>query len=213
MILIKPDDTVLLHDLEGYQPVAWLTRADTVRYDAKQGVLTAVQGDRWLRVAIEHATIDRRIAGSPAGEPISSCPDCASPLIETADGIACIGCDARYGLPDGATVLDQSCDCGLPLMAVERGDRFELCIDRECAPLETVVADRFDGAWDCPACSDGTLNVIRRGRLMVGCDQYPDCETAYQFPKGVVDGTCACGLPRFAYGDTATCLDSGCTHH
>jgi DNA topoisomerase-1 len=30
IVLAKPDGTVLVHDADGYQPVAWLTRASTV---------------------------------------------------------------------------------------------------------------------------------------------------------------------------------------
>ncbi|MUW15544.1 DUF91 domain-containing protein, partial [Halorubrum sp. CBA1125] len=30
VVLIKPDDTTLVHDADGYQPVAWLTRPDSV---------------------------------------------------------------------------------------------------------------------------------------------------------------------------------------
>src|SRR6056297_776882 len=30
VVVHKPDDTVLVHDAEGYQPVEWLTRANAV---------------------------------------------------------------------------------------------------------------------------------------------------------------------------------------
>jgi len=33
VVLVKPDDTVLVHDADGYQPVAWLTRADGVAWE------------------------------------------------------------------------------------------------------------------------------------------------------------------------------------
>lgn len=210
LVIIKPDDTVLVHDLDGFQPVAWLTRADTVRYNADQAVLTAVDGDQWLRVGVEHPTFDRRVAGSVAGTPIGSCPECVNTLVATRDAVSCIGCDNRYGLPDGATMTDSTCACGLPEFRVERGDVFDLCIDRNCAPLTDAVADRFDNAWDCPDCSSGTLRVIRRGRLLIGCDRYPECQTAFQFPTGIHDGTCGCGLPQFRHGDRLRCLDGTC---
>lgn len=210
VVLVKPDQTVLVHDLDGYQPVAWLTRADAVRYNADQEVLTAVDGDQWLRVGIEHAMIDRRFPGSAAGDPVGSCPSCSNTLVAKREVVTCISCDVRYGLPDGATVTDGTCTCGLPTFTVERGEVFERCIDRECAPLDAAVADRFDGEWDCPNCSGGSLRVIRRNRLLIGCDRYPDCDTAFQFPTGLLDGTCGCGLPRFRDGDRTTCPDGTC---
>jgi len=32
LLIEKPDGTVLVHDREGYRPVAWLTRADAVSW-------------------------------------------------------------------------------------------------------------------------------------------------------------------------------------
>ncbi|MCH7660197.1 MAG: DUF91 domain-containing protein, partial [Euryarchaeota archaeon] len=51
VVLLKPDNTVLVHDTDGYQPVAWLTRADSVATTRNGGFsVTAIAGDRTLRV-------------------------------------------------------------------------------------------------------------------------------------------------------------------
>lgn len=211
VVVVKPDNTVLVHDVVGYKPVAWLTRADSVSEDGEGRVITAVDGDHWLRIAIEQPVIDRRLPGSPAGRPIDACPRCGGDLVLAREEIHCVGCRDRYGLPAGATVVEDRCGCGLPRMRVDRGETFEICIDRECEPLDERIADRFDGVWSCPdAACDGTLRVIRRGGLLVGCDRYPDCERAFRFPEGVLDGHCGCGLPRFAKGGESRCLDATC---
>lgn len=212
VVLIKPDDTILVHDVEGYQPAAWLTRADRVVIDDEAGTVTAVEGDRWLRVDFVSRVLDRRIPGGVAGTPVGTCPACTGHLIDTGGAVHCVSCRARYGLPDGAELLDRRCDaCDLPRMRIERGDRFELCIDRECEPMESVIADRFDGTWACPdaACS-GTLRVLRRSDVLLACDAYPDCDVAFRVPTGVLDGHCGCGLPRFRDGKGSRCLDGTC---
>jgi DNA topoisomerase-1 len=40
-VVVKPDDTVLIHDAAGYQPVAWLTRPDSLFVERVPTVLTA----------------------------------------------------------------------------------------------------------------------------------------------------------------------------
>lgn len=211
VVLVKPDGTVLVHDVMGYKPVAWVTRAETVSTDDERDIITAVDGDQWLQVDIEQAVVDRALPGSPAGRPIEVCPECSGPLVAVRDAIHCVSCHERYGLPSGATVIDERCTCGLPIMRVERGETFELCIDRSCDPLDTRIAERFDGVWSCPETDcHGTLRVIRRGGLLLGCDRYPDCDTAYRFPVGTLDGHCGCGLPRFATNGQSRCLDATC---
>jgi len=94
-------------------------------------------------------------------------------------------------------------------MRVERGDAIECCIDRDCESLDEHVRERFDGEWDCKHC-DGDLQIIRRGGLLAGCEHYPDCDTGYAMPAGVVVGTCPCGLPVFETSGGRRCLDSTC---
>lgn len=211
LVLWKPDDTVLVHDIEGYQPVAWITRAETVSVDDSEAIITAVDGDQWLRVDVRHRLDDRHVPGSRAGPPVSACPACRATLVDAGGEVHCIDCGASYGLPRGAELIDQHCDCGLPEMAVLRGERFDLCIDRSCDPLQEAVADRYDGTWACPdAECGGDLRVIHRGGLMLACDTYPDCEVQFPFPDGRLEHTCECGLPRFRVGDTVRCLDADC---
>lgn len=211
VVLIKPDDTVLVHDISGYKPVAWMTRADTISADHEAGVLTAVDGDHWLRIEVLRGHLEHRVPGSYAGEPIGTCPECDGTLVEAAGTVHCVGCRARYGLPSGSMLTNAQCACGLPRMRVERGDVFDLCIDRECEPMETAIAERFDGTWECPESGcPGHLRIIRRGGLLAACDQYPECEAAFSLPAGMIDGHCGCGLPRFAAGEDVQCLDTGC---
>lgn len=211
LVVIKPDDTVLIHDIEGYQPVAWLTRAERVTVDTGDGTVTAVDGDRWLRVRVLSSLLDREFPGTSVGSPVGDCPTCGGCLVEDGAAVHCVGCRTRYGLPDGATVLETTCGCGLPQMRIDRGDRFELCIDRACEPMEEALADRFDVTWACPAeACNGELRVVRRPNLLLACDAYPDCEVAFSFPTGLVDGHCGCGLPRFTTGDGSRCLDDAC---
>jgi DNA topoisomerase-1 len=192
--------------------------------------VTARDGDRTLRVHVHDEAADVRAPASVAGAPVGPCPDCApeeadddarddpgrgGTLVRADGAVVCVDCGARYGLPAGAELLAEPCDCGLPRMAVERGRAFELCVDRACESLDAAVAAAFDGAWDCPDC--GAALVIRRARsLIAGCERYPDCETAFRVPDGVLAGTCECGLPAFAAGDaagsagSARCLDATC---
>lgn len=211
LVLVKPDDTVLVHDVHGYKPVAWLTRAESVSTDDDAGILTAVDGDHWLQIRIEHELMNERLPGSPAGRPRGTCPRCGGTLVSAGSAVHCVGCRDRFGLPSDATLREEACDCGLPRMRIERGDVFDLCIDRSCEPMETAIADRFDGDWACPdADCPGQLRVIRRGGLLAGCDQYPECEVAFRLPTGLIDGHCGCGLPRFERDGEVRCLDVTC---
>jgi DNA topoisomerase-1 len=210
VVVVKPDNTVLVHDADGYQPVAWLTRADEVLVESADGyTVTARDGDEQLRVAAHDPARHLRSDAGAAGTPVGACPDCPGTLVRVSGAVACTDCDARHGLPAGATVRDERCTCGLPRLRVERGLALDVCLDRTCEPLVEAVADEFDRAWDCPDCG-ADLRVLRRGGLLVGCDAYPDCEVAFSFPTGVVDGECDCGLPTFETGGGHRCLDGTC---
>ncbi len=212
LIVIKPDDTVLVHDVDGYQPVAWITRAERVVIDDELGTVTAVDGDRWLQIQVISSLVNRQLPGTVVGIPIADCPSCGGRLVDANDAVHCVSCRNKYGIPSDAELLDSRCDCGLPLMRVERGDVFTLCIDRTCDPMEAAIADRFDGTWSCPDHDcDGQLRAIRRGHLMLGCNQYPDCEISFRLPVGIVEGHCGCGLPRFHTSNGSRCLDLNCS--
>jgi len=227
----KPDGTVLVHDADGYQPVAWLTRAETVQF--VDGVLDARDGDQRLRVEVHEEHGSARHPVSRAGIPVGDCPDCD----ETAGGfdgdaitdrdtrtgrdgalvlargtVTCHDCGSEYAAPRDAAVLDETCgDCGLPLLRAERGEAFEVCLDRDCESLDERVREVFDRVWDCPESDcDGDLRILRRGGLIAGCERYPDCDTGFGLPNGLIDGTCDCGLPVFETPTGRRCLDSGC---
>lgn len=212
VVLTKPDGTVLVHDTEGYRPIAWLTRAEEVTDGTGEDgpTITASENGRRLEITChaEHGGGD--YPATRAGRPVGACPDCIGSLVKTDGGVECLGCETRYGLPEGATLRDQSCDdCGLPTFHVNRGAGFDLCIDRDCQPMDAAVSERFDRVWACPECG-GDLRILRRGRLIAGCERYPDCEAAFLIPDGTVDGACVCGLPAFETPGGRRCLDATC---
>ncbi|KAB1192955.1 DUF91 domain-containing protein [Haloferax sp. MBLA0076] len=213
VVVAKPDRTVLVHDTSGYQPVAWLTRADslTVESGPESFGIVARAGDQVLTVESHDSARRSEYPASEAGVPVGSHPGTGEPLVRTGGSVVGLDSGVEFSLPAGATVLDETCDdCGLPLMRVERGATFEVCIDRQCDPLDDHVKDRFDGEWTCPDCGS-PLRIIRRGgRLLAGCDAYPECETAFSVPSGVVVDDCECGLPIFETGRGRRCLDSTC---
>jgi len=210
IVVVKPDGTVLVHDADGYQPVAWLTRPEATT--VTDGAVTALDGDQSLQVTIEDAYTRGEYPAGPVGVPVGHCPECGTTLVRARGDVTCPDCGDRYGLPPGATVLDDRCeDCELPRVRVRRGESFEVCLDRECDPLDERVRERFDRAVDCPACGDD-LRVLRRGGLVLGCENYPDCETSFAIPEGVHDGSCGCGLPAFETANGRRCLDGACTY-
>lgn len=213
LAIVKPDGTVLVHDRTGYRPAAWLTRADavSVRTTGDGPRIDAVDGDRRLVIS-GHA--DQEVARHPVsgvGPPAGPCPECTGPLVRTPTAVECLRCAVHHGIPRDATLGSTPCDdCGSPTMRVERGAPFDLCVDRACESLDDLVRDRFDGEWDCPTCGS-PLRILRRGGLMAGCDAYPDCETGFALPVGVLDGACGeCGLPTFETASGPQCLDTGC---
>jgi DNA topoisomerase-1 len=213
VVLVKPDRTVLVHDADGYQPVAWLTRPDSLTVEADDAGfgLTARTTERTLRV-VSHSLAGRATYPvSEAGVPVGRHPETDGTLVRTRGTVVDLESDAEYPLVSGATVLEETCpDCGLPRMRVERGDAFEVCIDRACDPLDDAVRERFDREWACPDCGSDLRVIRRRGRLLLGCDAYPDCETAFTIPAGVVVDECACGLPVFETATGRRCLDGTC---
>ncbi|WP_254864522.1 endonuclease NucS domain-containing protein [Halovivax gelatinilyticus] len=207
--LVKPDNTVLVHDVDGYQPVAWLTRADSVSSDRSGGFsLVARKDDQTLRIATHDREGFTSYRGSPAGTPVGLCPTCDGMLIR-ASGVRCVDCGVRYALPADSDVREDRCECGLPRIRAERGLAFDVCLDRQCESLDDAVREAFDREWACPDCGDD-LRILRRGGLIAGCENYPDCETGYVVPAGVVDGECSCGLPTFDTGTGRRCLDATC---
>ncbi|PSP28588.1 DUF91 domain-containing protein [Halobacteriales archaeon QH_2_65_14] len=208
LVVVKPDGTVLVHDARGYQPLAWLTRAEAVTVD--RDTITARDGDQSLRVTVEEAYGRGRYPASDAGVPVGDCPDCDGTLVRARGDVSCPDCPVEYSLPTGATVLGETCaDCDLPLFRVERGATFEVCLDADCESLDERVREAFDREWCCPACG-GDLRVLRRGGLLLGCERYPDCETGFSFPAGRHVDDCRCGLPVFETATGQRCLDREC---
>lgn len=208
LVVVKPDGTVLVHDSRGYQPLAWLTRAEAVTVTSE--TVTAQDGDQSLHVVVEETYARGEYPTSNAGVPVGTCPDCDGTLVRARGSVACLDCEEEYSLPSQSTVLSDPCkDCGLPLFRVERGDEFEVCLDPACESLDDRVRERFDRKWRCPEC-DGGLRVLRRGGLLLGCENYPDCEVGFSFPAGRHVEECDCGLPIFETASGRQCLDREC---
>jgi len=209
--VVKPDNTVLVHDIDGYQPVAWLTRAESVSSERNGGfTLVAKKGTQTLRVAAHDQDGFGSYPASSAGVPVGDCPadGCRGVLVRS-NGVHCVDCGDRYAIPRDAEIRDDRCSCGLPRMRVERGLTFHVCLDRSCESLDDAVSSAFDREWACPNCA-GDLRILRRGGLIAGCECYPDCETGFVVPTGVVDGVCSCGLPTFETASGRRCLDATC---
>ena len=209
LVVVKPDGTVLVHDADGYQPVAWLTRPESVTVTGD--TVAARDGEQSLTVTVHDSRTRARHPLSEAGVPVGDCPDCGRSIVRSRSSLSCPDCGTRYPIPSNAAVLDENCEgCGLPRVRVERGCSFVLCPD--CDSLTERVRAAFGGEWGCPDC-DGELRVIYRGGLLLGCDRYPDCETAFSFPSGTHEGECECGLPVFETASGSRCLDSDCDGH
>lgn len=208
LVVCKRDGTVLVHDAEGYQPLAWLTRAESVTHTAD--TIAATDGDQTLRVTVEESRLIEAVPAGSTGVPVGTCPECADDLVRSGGAVTCLGCDRHHSFPRDATLLEDTCaDCGLPQFRARRGASFVVCLDRTCESFDDRVRKAFDRQWDCPDC-DGDLRVLRRGGLLLGCERYPECETGFAFPNGVHDGDCECGLPSFEVGGDSRCLDSSC---
>ncbi|WP_266079636.1 topoisomerase DNA-binding C4 zinc finger domain-containing protein [Haladaptatus caseinilyticus] len=209
--VLKPDDTLLVHDVDGYQPVEWLTRAETAHasLDGDTFTLVAATSDRRVRVDCHTCYGISRYPGSKAGIPVGICPDCDSALTRARGTVSCLGRGREYSIPRHARVGDDSCECGLPTMYVERGAELELCLDRGCGTILDAVGERFDREWDCPECG-GDLRILRRGGIIAGCDRYPDCDTGFGVPNGGIVDSCACGLPVFRTPTGRRCLNTDC---
>ena len=77
VVLLKPDNTVLVHDRDGYQPVAWLTRPDTLTYDGTSGgtfSLTATDDGSRLDITANDEYGLGRYPASRAGHPSEPAP-------------------------------------------------------------------------------------------------------------------------------------------
>jgi DNA topoisomerase-1 len=215
VVVLKADDTVLVHDADGYQPAAWLTRPTdlTVTTDDDGFRITAREGDQRLRVVSHRVAGTGQFPATTAGVPVGDCPDCDGALVRADGAVACLDCERDHSLPPGATVTDDTCDdCGLPRLRVERGRVFDVCLDYACDSLDDHVRAAFDREWDCPDCG-GDLRIKRTRTLLAGCDEYPACDTAFSIPAGVIVDDCGCGLPVFETASGRRCLDGTCERY
>lgn len=209
LTLVKPDNTVLVHDTNGYQPAAWLTRPETVRVTETDAGVQILAGGTETQLTVEVDGIQDHVTSpiSPAGPAVGTCPDCDQPLIRSSGSVVCSGCHADWGLPQDATIVESRCPaCRLPQMQVDRGASFTVCIDYGCDPLDVAIRNRFDGVWPCPDCQN-LLKVGHQRSLSAACNR---CEYQHTIPTGTVSGECSCGLPRFETANGTRCLNPGC---
>lgn len=208
VVLVKPDNTVLVHDAAGYRPAGWLTRAESVQVSIAEGQfrLRATSGDETLEVAGEDPAV-AEFPTTAAGPTVGTCPACGDDLVRSGSTVTRLGCGEAYPLPRDAAVTGDTCeDCGLPTIAVERGTELTVCLDRDCESIDDAVAAAFDGEWVCPTCGD-PLSIERDRTLGAACEA---CGTHYPIPSGTVAGTCACGLPIVETEHGSRCLDPQC---
>lgn len=209
LTIVKPDNTVLIHDASGYQPAAWLTRPETVEitHNAEGYEIVATADDHRLSVrSVDHHG-HMQYPISPAGAPVGTCPDCEQAMVRAGGAVVCIGCLTSLSLPHDATVAEACCPtCRLPTMILQRGAEVRVCLDETCDSLVSHLAERFDGRWSCPTC-DGVMLMGRDGSLQLEC---ADCDRRHTVPAGLVSERCSCGLPRFGTARGDRCLDTDC---
>jgi len=127
LVVVKPDGTTLVHDAAGYQPVAWLTRPESVTVGPD--TVTATDGDQRLAVAVHDTHTRGQYPTTDAGVPVGGCP-CGGDLVRTRGSVICPDCGDRYDLPSGAVITDEECpECGLPACETGSGRR---CLDAGC---------------------------------------------------------------------------------
>jgi DNA topoisomerase-1 len=209
VVLLKPDNTVLVHDADGYRPAGWLTRADSVQLSLSEDTfdLRATTDGERLRVTGDDPTVTEYPA-SPAGAAVGTCPTCDEPLVRSGGEVACLGCGEAYPLPRDATVTNGTCErCGLPTIAVTRGTDLEVCLDRECGSIDAAVRAAFEDEWTCRTCGQ-PLEIGRSRTLGAQC---PTCDTHFPIPHGTVEGVCECGFPWFETDHGGRCLDADCS--
>jgi DNA topoisomerase-1 len=207
VVLAKPDGTVLVHDHSGYQPVAWLTRADAVTVtddDAFRLTAHDERADDWLRVTGHDtpssengrngheslASLSGQYPVSPAGEPIGRCPSCDGALVDRTGTVACVHCDRSHAYPDDATIRP-------PSTATASTN----------APATTSTNAPATASTNTPASASTTnTDVLDASDAMTdGTDDGPDTT-----PGG---RTCECGLPRMRVERGVAvdcCVDRNC---
>ena len=209
VVLVKPDNTVLVHDASGYRPAGWLTRADSIRV-SRQGDtvdIRARKGSEVLTVSGEETNV-AEYPVTAAGTPVGTCPTCEGTMVRAGGQVACLDCGDSYRVPRDATVTDSTCaTCGLPSITVSRGAEFEVCLDRDCESIDEAVGDRFDEEWTCSTCAN-PLSIERERTLKAVC---PNCDAEHPIPTGQIAGTCECGLPWFETERGGRCLDAECS--
>lgn len=138
--LIKPDNTVLVHDRDGYSPAVWLTRPASLDVDHGDGPrITAVDGDQRLTVRFHGVEEALSPAVSVAGVPVGSTADAGDTdrsFVRNRGSVVDLATGDRYAVSAGSTVLNVRCECGLPLIRAEQTADDQRCLDSACERVE-----------------------------------------------------------------------------
>lgn len=144
LVVLKPDGTVLVHDVTGYQPIAWLTRADDVgvQYDVPLGAVAADP-------AAEPPT-PPQTAAHPGFDAVGSGGGDPAPFVVTAatdDRQLRIVAErdfgtARYPASPAGPPAGRCPDCGDPFVATTGAIRCTGCGREHGLPTDAEVVDR-----------------------------------------------------------------------
>ena len=102
-VVVKPDRTVLVHDADGYQPVTWLTRPDslTVETDSSGFGLVARADEQVLRVVSNGESDWVEYPITEAGVPVGSHPETGDPLVRASGAVRGLDSDVT---PDATRI-------------------------------------------------------------------------------------------------------------
>jgi DNA topoisomerase-1 len=204
VVLAKPDGTVLVHDADGYQPVAWLTRADAVTVtddDAFRVTAHDERADDWLRVTGHPDGAADETDASPnrggfagqypvtaAGEPIGRCPACEGALVDTGGAVTCVHCSEHHAYPDDATIRRPT--PGSETLPASDA----MAADADAGATATTTAAKGDATTEqAPATCDCGLPRMRVERgAVIDCCVDRECERLDEHVRAHLDGEYDC---------------------
>jgi DNA topoisomerase-1 len=167
VVVVKPDDTVLVHDRTGYQPVAWLTRADAVVWGGAMNGGGATSGGDAVDGADGPATVDRRDRppGAPREFALVARKDDHHLRVAVHEETAL----SRYATSEAGRPAGACPDCGGALV---RSGGTVACVD---CPADYSIPGDADLRGDRCACGLPRMRVERGTAFDLCVDR--DCES------------------------------------
>ena len=177
----------IIRELEKRNLGTKATRADILDRLFKRGYLEGVQ-IKVNKIGIETVEILEKYAPTILDEELTRSFE------EEMDRI-------REGRQEGEKVLDKAKDLIIKIIEKFRGK--EKNIGQELLKSIQETREEESRIGPCPKCKEGNLRIIRSKKTkksFIACDRYPDCETTFPLPQGVLikntDKQCeACGYP------------------